>query len=203
MSQDPTRREFLQSGIAAGTVLSLADALLAAQKDDGQGLPTRPLGKTGVEVSIIGLGGWDIGRLGKDDGEGAAIDLMHAAIDNGLTFFDNCWDYHDGYSEDVMGRGIEGRRDKVFLMTKNCERDYQGSLKCLEDSLRRLKTDHLDQALGVGRDFKPMSADEMDRLREQVKDAALDGRHEMFKTSKVFDGPHHRKQHRFDTQLNG
>ena len=71
---------------------------------------------------------------------------MHAAVDEGMTFFDNCWDYHDGESEEVMGEALAegGRRDKVFLMTKNCERDYEGSKKCLEDSLRRLRTDHLD-----------------------------------------------------------
>ena len=70
---------------------------------------------------------------------------MHAAIDEGLTFFDNCWDYHDGGSEEIMGRALaDGRRDKVFLMTKNCERDYAGSMKCLDDSLRRLRTDRID-----------------------------------------------------------
>ena len=70
---------------------------------------------------------------------------MHAAVDEGLTFFDNCWDYHEGGSEEVMGRALaDGRRDKVFLMTKNCERDAAGSQRCLEDSLRRLRTDHID-----------------------------------------------------------
>ena len=67
---------------------------------------------------------------------------MHAAVDDGLTFFDNCWDYHDGGAEEIMGRALaDGRRDKVFLMTKNCERDHAGSMKCLDDSLRRLRTD--------------------------------------------------------------
>ena len=75
----------------------------------------------------------------------AAIRIMHAAVDEGLTFFDNCWDYHDGGSEEVMGRALaDGRRDKVFLMTKNCERDHAGSMKCLDDSLRRLRTDRID-----------------------------------------------------------
>ena len=70
---------------------------------------------------------------------------MHAAVDEGLTFFDNCWDYHDGGAEEIMGRALaDGRRDKVFLMTKNCERDYAGSMKCLDDSLRRLRTDRID-----------------------------------------------------------
>src|SRR5207248_2778565 len=106
------------------------------------GLPKRPLGKTGEKVSIICLGGWHIGAIE----EKLAIGLMHEAIDNGLTFFDNAWDYHDGGSEQVMGKALanEGRRKKVFLMTKNCDRDYKGSLKHLDDSLRRLKTDYLD-----------------------------------------------------------
>ncbi len=106
------------------------------------GLPTRVLGRTNVRVSVIGIGGWHLGAI-KDEAD--AIQLMHAAIDEGLTFFDNAWDYQDGHAEEVMGKALamEGRH-KVFLMTKNCNRDYAGSMKCLEDSLRRLQTDHLD-----------------------------------------------------------
>ena len=71
---------------------------------------------------------------------------MHAAIDEGITFFDNAWDYHDGRSEELMGKALamDGRRQKVFLMTKNCDRDAEGSRKHLEDSLRRLRTDVID-----------------------------------------------------------
>lgn len=106
------------------------------------GLPTRPLGKTGVDVSILCLGGWHVGSL-KDDAE--SIRIMHAAIDEGVTFFDNAWDYHDGYSEEVMGKALAGgKRDKVFLMTKNCARDARGTRQHLEDSLRRLQTDVID-----------------------------------------------------------
>jgi uncharacterized protein len=107
------------------------------------GLPTRVLGRTGAEVSILGLGGWHIGAV-KDEDD--AIRIMHAAIDEGITFFDNAWDYHDGHSEEVMGRALsmDNRRDRVFLMTKDCERDYAGSMRCLEDSLRRLRTDYVD-----------------------------------------------------------
>jgi predicted aldo/keto reductase-like oxidoreductase len=78
--------------------------------------------------------------------ESESIRLMHAAIDEGINFFDNAWDYHDGYAEEVMGRAlaVDGKRNRVFLMTKNCERDYAGSVRNLEDSLRRLQTDHLD-----------------------------------------------------------
>jgi aryl-alcohol dehydrogenase-like predicted oxidoreductase len=107
------------------------------------GLPTRVLGRTNVRVSIIGIGGWHLGAIKE---EADAIHLMHAAIDEGLTFFDNAWDYQDGHAEELMGKALamDGRRDKVFLMTKNCNRDYAGSMKCLEDSLRRLQTDYLD-----------------------------------------------------------
>lgn len=94
---------------------------------------------------MLGLGGWHIGA-GKGKDEPEAIRIMHTAIDEGLTFFDNCWEYHDGYSEELMGKALamDGRRKQVFLMTKNCERDYAGSKRNLEDSLRRLRTDYLD-----------------------------------------------------------
>ncbi len=144
MKQQPNRRDFLGASVAAGVTLSLADNLLAAQDDRGQGLPTRPLGRTGEQVSILCLGGWHIGKAATESGEATAIELMHEAIDNGLTFFDNAWDYHNGMSEQLMGKALVGRRDRVFLMTKNCERDYKGSLSNLEDSLRRLQTDRLD-----------------------------------------------------------
>lgn len=104
-------------------------------------LPTRPLGSTGVQVSILCLGGWHIGQLEDAD----SIRLMQAAHDAGITFFDNAWDYHEGRSEELMGRALEGgRRHKTFLMTKNCSRDAAGTRQCLEDSLRRLRTDYLD-----------------------------------------------------------
>ena len=105
------------------------------------GMPMRTLGRTGVSVSIMGIGGWHLGAI-KDDAE--AIKVMHTALGEGVNFWDNAWDYHDGRSEQLMGKALKGRRDKVFLMTKNCERDYKGSLKNLDDSLKRLKTDHLD-----------------------------------------------------------
>jgi len=126
------------------SVATLARQLIAQTTPaSSAGLPSRPLGRTGVKVSIACLGGWHIGAV-KDHKE--AIRIMHAAVDEGLTFFDNAWDYHDGHSEQIMGTALkqDGRRKKVFLMTKNCERDYAGSMKNLEDSLRRLQTDYLD-----------------------------------------------------------
>ncbi|MFM7152310.1 MAG: aldo/keto reductase [Gemmataceae bacterium] len=136
------RRNFLQSSLAAGAALSLTGDL-EADDGDGKGLPTRPLGKTGERVSIICLGGWHI-RAVKDDDE--SIKIMHTSLDNGLTFFDNAWDYHDGGSEEIMGKALAqgGYRKKCFLMTKNCGRDAKVVRQHLEDSLRRLKTDVID-----------------------------------------------------------
>ena len=299
------------------------------------GIPTRILGRTGERVSILCLGGWHVGAI---TGESDAIRVMHTAIDEGINFFDTCWDYQDGFSEERIGRGLamDRRRDQVFLMTKNCERDYQGSLKCLDDSLRRLQTDHLDlwqfhelvydndpdwiferggiraaiearqagkvryigftghkdpsihlkmlskphdwdtvqmpinimdaryrsfrnevvpvclerqigiigmkglgggfpngrfldstnltveecyryslsqpvttqvigvtsmeqlkQDIAIARNFQPMSEAEQDALHKRFHDEATDGRHELFKSSTRFDGPHHRAQHGF------
>ena len=103
----------------------------------------RPLGKTGEQVSILGLGGWHLGLPPTDR---AATRLVHAAIDAGVTFLDNAWDYNDGVSEERMGKAIADRRDRVFLMTKVCThgRDAKVAMRQLEDSLRRLRTDHLD-----------------------------------------------------------
>jgi aryl-alcohol dehydrogenase-like predicted oxidoreductase len=138
---EANRREFICTTAAGLAAASIAGHVLADQEDSPDGLPKRPLGKTGEKVSILCLGGWHIGAIE----EGLAIRIMHEAIDGGLTFFDNAWDYHDGGSETVMGKALaDGRRDKVFLMTKNCDRDYKGSLKHLEDSLRRLQTDRID-----------------------------------------------------------
>ena len=79
-----------------------------------------------------------------DDGEAQGLKLAHAALDNGVFFWDNAWAYHDGYAEEFMGKALKGRRDKVFLMTKNSGRDYAFSAQCLEDSLRRMQTDYID-----------------------------------------------------------
>ena len=106
-------------------------------------VPTRPFGRTGIPVSIMALGGWHIG-VPKTERE--ATRLVHAAIDGGITFMDNAWDYNEGVSEIRMGKAIADRRDKVFLMTKVCThgRDARTAMKQLEESLRRLKTDYLD-----------------------------------------------------------
>src|SRR5260370_30031384 len=111
---------------------SLARQVIAqTSSPPATGLPTRILGRTGVRVPIIGIGGWHLGMMSE---EPEAIRIMHAAIDEGLTFFDTCWDYQDGLSEERIGRALkmDGRRNQVFLMSKNCERDYAGSLGCLD-----------------------------------------------------------------------
>jgi aryl-alcohol dehydrogenase-like predicted oxidoreductase len=330
-----TRRDFMRA--SAATLLA-QQVVAQTSSASATGMPTRVLGRTGVRVSILGLGGWHIGSV-KDDNE--AIKIMHACVDEGLTFFDNAWDYHDGRSEELMGKALamDGRRSKVFLMTKNCERDYAGSVKNLEDSLRRLKTDRIDlwqfhemvydndpdwvfekggikaaleaqkagkvrfigftghkdprihlkmlskphdwdaaqmpinvmdpffrsfekevvpvclkknvgvigmkglgggspngrflthagmtsdecyryclsqpvavqvvgitsmqqlkQDLALARAFKPLAGEESKQLISRVRDVAGDGRHELFKSTKNYDGPHHRKQHGFDLQ---
>jgi aryl-alcohol dehydrogenase-like predicted oxidoreductase len=109
----------------------------------GGAIPKRAFGKTGVAVSCIGVGGWHLGAV-KDSGE--AIRIVQEAIDAGVTFFDNAWEYHDGESEKVLGLALEGRRDQVFLMTKVCThgRDATVALRQLDESLKRLRTDHLD-----------------------------------------------------------
>jgi aryl-alcohol dehydrogenase-like predicted oxidoreductase len=106
-------------------------------------IPQRPLGKTGVMVSCLGLGGY---HLGDAKTKREAIRIVQEAVDHGITFMDNAWEYHDGYSEQIMGEALKGRRANVFLMTKVCThgRDKKVAMKQLEQSLRRLKTDYLD-----------------------------------------------------------
>ena len=142
--RDLSRRKFINSSVQGATALTLGAPLMAqSAMSQSAGIPIRPLGKTGENVSVLCLGGWHIGAISSAP---EAIKVMHAAIDEGITFFDNAWDYHDGGSEDVMGKALasSAHRDKVFLMTKGCDRDYAGATRCLEDSLRRLKTDRLD-----------------------------------------------------------
>jgi predicted aldo/keto reductase-like oxidoreductase len=138
----PSRRDFMQAGAAAVAAASLARTASAQQKNDG-GIPLRPLGRTGQMVTMIGLGGHHSTRH-KDEKD--SIRLIQRAVDEGIHFMDNCWDYHDGVAEERMGKALAegGRREKVFLMTKVCGRTAREAQSNLEDSLRRLKTDHLD-----------------------------------------------------------
>jgi aryl-alcohol dehydrogenase-like predicted oxidoreductase len=102
----------------------------------------RPLGRTGEEVSLIGLGGHHIGRQ-KDEKD--SIQIIRAAIDAGINFMDNCWDYHDGGSEIRMGKALKGGyRQRVFLMTKIDGRTKEEATKQIDQSLQRLQTDVID-----------------------------------------------------------
>ncbi len=105
-------------------------------------MPYRTLGRTGERVSLVGLGGY---HLGKQADKQESIRIIRTAIDQGITFMDNCWDYNDGASEIRMGKALrDGYRQKVFLMTKVDGRNRQTAAKQLEESLRRLQTDHID-----------------------------------------------------------
>jgi len=340
-SEQPNRREFLQTGAAGVAALSIAAAAADAQtgKTNSGGVPLRPLGKTGEMVSLIGLGG-HTATDPKSLSQKESARLIQRAVDEGITFMDNCWDYHDGGAEEWMGKALAegGRRDKVFLMTKVCGRNAKDAASNLDDSLRRLKTDHLDlwqfhemvydsdpdwvfaedgaihaglkalkdgkvrflgftghkdpsihlkmlgkpfdwatvqmplnvmdvhyrsfqkevlpvllqrnigvlamkslggtgkivskagvpvedalryvlslpistlvsgidsekvldQNLKIVREYKPLTADERARIEQSTLKVAGDGRFELFKSSKVFDGPVHRKQHGFDTEI--
>src|SRR5580704_10561635 len=135
MAKRFSRRSFLQT-TALGT-----GGLAMAQPSAS--VPRRPLGRTGLEVSCMGLGGYHLGTIQDQQ----MVDrVVNEAIDSGINFFDNAWEYHDGRSEEVLGRALAGKRDQVFVMTKVCThgRKADVAMSQLEDSLRRLATDHLD-----------------------------------------------------------
>jgi len=139
MSNDLSRRKFIKTLMAG---VSMGPVVINYQRNNTGGIPTRPLGSTGEHVSILGYGGWDTAVPEERD----SIYMIHEAIDAGVTFFDNAWEYNNGRSEEVVGKALaqNGYRKKVFLMTKVCARDYEGAKKHIADSLRRLKTDYVD-----------------------------------------------------------
>jgi predicted aldo/keto reductase-like oxidoreductase len=333
---NPNRREFIQAG-GAGLAAAALAAVNPARGQNAAGIPVRPLGRTGESVTMIGLGGF---HSSVHPNEGDSVRLIQRAVDEGITFLDNAWDYHNGAAEERMGKAIAqgNRRDKVFLMTKCCGRTAKDAQSNLEDSLRRLRTDHLDlwqfheivydndpdwifakegaieyalkakeqgkirflgftghkdpaihlkmldkpypwatvqlplnvmdsqyrsfqhavlpvlnqrgiapiamkslggngkivgegivsidealryvfslpvatlvsgidseavleQNLKIVRNFQPMTADEMAAVENKVRPYAGDGRFELFKSSKVYDGKYHRKQHGFSTDI--
>src|SRR5215204_3663117 len=106
-------------------------------------MPMHTLGRTGIKVSLVGLGGWHLGFDYID--EDLSIRMIRYAIDNGINFMDNCWDYSDGVSEKRMGKALrDGYRERVFLMTKIDGRTKEDAAKQLDESLERLQTDHID-----------------------------------------------------------
>jgi predicted aldo/keto reductase-like oxidoreductase len=339
MNADSTnsRRDFLRVAAAGSAALSLPAVVSGADRMS-QGIPRRKFGRTNEMVSMLCLGGHASTNPQKLE-EAESLKLIQRAVDEGITFMDNCWDYHDGVAEERMGKALAegGRRDKTFLMTKVCGRTAKDAETHLEDSLRRLKTDRidlwqfheivydndpdwifakdgainvvekavksgkvrhigftghkdpsihlkmlskpfewaavlmplnvmdvhyhsfqkqvlpelnkrgiaplgmkslggngsivakagvpvaeairyvlslpiaslvsgidsekvLDQNLKIVREFQPMSEEERRRVEEKTQPMAGDGRYELFKSSKTFDGPVHRKQHGFDTE---
>lgn len=108
---------------------------------DGARVPARELGRTGQRVSIVGLGGYHLGI----PGEAESVRIVRTALDHGMTFLDNCWDYHQGRSEERMGKALQGGyRQKAFLMTKLDGRTAAAAREQLAQSLRRLRTDVID-----------------------------------------------------------
>jgi aryl-alcohol dehydrogenase-like predicted oxidoreductase len=133
-----TRRGFVKGTALAGAGLALG------QNSYAQGeVPKRPFGKTGLQVSVLGVGGY---HLGTADSEEVSTRIVHEAIDNGINFFDNAWEYHKGVSEERLGKALQSKRNQVILMTKVCThgRDKKVAMQQLEQSLIRLRTDHLD-----------------------------------------------------------
>jgi len=139
------RREFLKIAAALAATQALASSLLADQLDASvanQGIPYRTLGHTGEKVSCVGLDGHHIG-IPRDENEGIAI--IRSALDRGINFLDNSWDYHNGNSEVRMGKALkDGYRAKAFLMTKIDGRTKKSAAEQINQSLQRLQTDHID-----------------------------------------------------------
>ena len=144
-----TRREFIK--ISAGGVFAaggigvpsvFSETFSDKIEHNDKGIPIRPLGNTGEKVSILCLGGHHVGRISN---ESEAVALVRHAIDNGVTFLDNAWEYHQGRSEKIVGKALKGGyREKAFVMTKIHGRSAARAQKQLEESLSRLGVDHVD-----------------------------------------------------------
>jgi uncharacterized protein len=134
------RRDFLRKSAVVSVAASLDPKLSRASE---QPVPRRTLGRTGEKVSMIGIGGYHLGAPSVEEQE--AIRIVRAALDNGINFLDNCWDYNNGVSEERMGKALrDGYRQKAFVMTKIDGRTKAAAAQQLEESLRRLQTDHID-----------------------------------------------------------
>ena len=145
-----SRRKFMQGAAIMGAAPLIPSRGFSAsdndsvppQSPDGT-VPKKTLGRTGVQVSALGLGGYHLGSANTDQ---VANEIVAKALDHGINFFDNAWEYHDGLSEERLGRALKRKRQSAFLMTKVCThgRDKKVAMRMLEESLRRLQTDHLD-----------------------------------------------------------
>ncbi len=140
-------------------------------------IPMRKFGRADAKISALGFGGH---HLGEAPDEKTAIEMIHQAVDGGITFFDNCWEYRRGKTEIWMGAGLKGRRHEVFLMTKTCPhgRDASLALEMLEESLRRFQTDHFDlwQVHGMGFDNDPELFIRPNGAAEALAKAKKDGK---------------------------
>ncbi len=197
------RRSFLKT--AAATTLSaalsgVADDGAKAAEDNGA-IPMRTLGRTGLRVSMIGLGGYHAGSPDKEDD---SISIIHRALDLGINFFDNADCYQEGRAEERMGKALEGRRQKIILMTKVDQRDAKGSRETLETSLRRLRTDYLD----IWQFHAAMKIEELDKIfgpsgaMETAQQAKKEGKIRFIGLTGHFDPEVHLeaiKRHPFDT----
>ena len=131
------RRDFLKS-VAATTVASSLSTKLSRAEGS---IPYRTMGRSGEKISLVGIGGYHLGRPSEQD----SIRIVRTALDEGVNFLDNCWDYNQGLSEERMGKALgEGYRHKAFLMTKIDGRTKSAAAQQLDESLRRLRTDHID-----------------------------------------------------------
>jgi uncharacterized protein len=142
------RRDFLKSAAAASVTAAVSTnaqttrTTASVKRAESPNMIYRELGTTGERVSAIGMGGY---HLGKQTEASESINLIHAGVDRGITFLDNCWDYNEGISEVRMGQALRnGYREKVFLMTKMDGRTAKEYNKQLEESLSRLRTDTID-----------------------------------------------------------
>lgn len=140
------RRDFLKTtALAAGGLFALKNASSTAWAAAGDTMPYGPLGRTGVQVSKLGIGA---AQLGRDNLDGAEVKRIIAkALDHGINYIDTAPNYPGnnlGESERRLGPALEGKRDQVFLVTKTESDSYEGTMKLLEESLQHLKTDHVD-----------------------------------------------------------
>ena len=182
-----TRRRFLEATVGSTVASAMAGSLKAnthtppTSADARNGVPYRTLGNTNEKVSSVGIGGYHIG-MQSDEQE--SIRIIRTALDSGINFLDNCWDYNGGVSEIRMGKALQdGYRQKAFLMTKIDGHTKQGASAQIDESLRRLQTDHIDlfQFHEVIREGDPKRFSRRterwkrrSRLRKKVKSATLD-----------------------------
>src|SRR5882724_9786389 len=136
-----TRREFFQ--LTAATVVTAGVSHPTWSAEAKNGMPYRTLGRTGEKVSMVGIGGYHLGKPDVEKQE--SIRIIRMALDEGVNFLDNCWDYNNGESEIRMGQALrDGYRKKAFLMTKIDGRNKPTATKQLDESLKRLETDRID-----------------------------------------------------------